>query len=47
MQLYSAKKSKGNWTLDEVEKILKTISNEDVKDFFDDLAFENVSPENL
>ena len=37
---FSLKKSKGNWTIDEVEKILKTISNEDVEDYIDDMIFE-------
>lgn len=41
---FSAKKSKGNWTIDEVEKILKTISNEDVEDFLDDMVFEKCFP---
>ena len=43
---FSAKKSKGNWTIDEVEKILKTISNEDVEDYLDNLVFEKCFPGN-
>ena len=37
---FSAKKYRGSWTVDEVEKILKTISNEDVEEFLDDMVFE-------
>ncbi|HRP56204.1 hypothetical protein [Agriterribacter sp.] len=44
---FSAKKSKGNWSIDEVEKILKTISNEDVEDFLDDMVFEKCFPGKL
>lgn len=43
---FSAKKSKGNWTIDEVEKIIKTISNEDVKDYLDYMVFEKCFPGN-
>ena len=32
---FSAKKQKGNWTIEEVEKILRTISNKDVDDYLD------------
>ncbi|MCH5599666.1 hypothetical protein [Niabella ginsengisoli] len=32
---FSAKKQKGNWTIEEVEKILSTISNKDVQDYLD------------
>lgn len=44
---FSVKKSKGNWTIAEVEKILKTISNEDVENFLDDMVFEKCFPGKL
>lgn len=44
---FSSKKSKGNWTIEEIEKILKTISNEDVEDYLDDMVFETCFPGKL
>ena len=41
---FFSKKSKGYQTIDEVEKILKNISNEDVEDFLDDMVFEKRFP---
>ncbi|MBO9594819.1 MAG: hypothetical protein J7599_18085 [Niabella sp.] len=43
---FSNKKQRGSWTADEVEKILKTISNEDVTTYLDELVFERCFPGN-
>jgi uncharacterized protein YjcR len=32
-QSFSVKKQRGNWTIDEVERILSIIDNEDVEDY--------------
>lgn len=38
---FSAKKQKGSWTIDEVDQILKTISNNDVEDYLDKIFIKD------
>lgn len=37
---FSAKKTRGNWTVEEVGKLLKVIENEDVDDYYDTLIMQ-------
>jgi hypothetical protein len=37
---FSAKKNRGNWTVEEVSKLLKVIENEDVEDYYDMLIMQ-------
>jgi hypothetical protein len=35
-QNFSLKKQRGNWTVDEVEKLMKVVGNDDVEDYLDE-----------
>ncbi len=35
-QNFSLKKQRGNWTVDEVEKLMNVVANNDVEDFLDE-----------
>ncbi|MFT4092393.1 MAG: hypothetical protein QM640_02045 [Niabella sp.] len=43
---FSAKKTKGSWSLDEVEKIIETITNKDVENYLDELLIQSCFPGN-
>ena len=39
---FSVKKQRGNWTLDEVEKLLSVIENEETEDYFLGIMMEQI-----
>ncbi|GAB3430285.1 hypothetical protein [Niabella aquatica] len=43
---FSAKKTKGGWSLEEVEKIIETIANKDVENYLDGLLVQFSFPGN-
>lgn len=43
---FSAKKTKGGWSVHEVEKILETIQNKDVENYLDQLMIRYCFPGN-
>lgn len=43
---FAVKKQRGNWSDDEVLKIIKVIENEEVANFFDSLIIKNCFPGN-
>ena len=41
---FAVKKQRGNWSEDEVAKIIKLIESEDVADYFDSVLIKNCFP---
>ena len=44
---FAVKKQRGNWSDDEVKKIIKVIENEDVTNYFDSIMIKNCFPGNV